>query len=118
MKVRGLRRQCPSLAHLVLTGNQIGDEGAVSLAVVLGRRRQPGTSLTHLYLAATQLEMNGRGSVRRCSGVAHHLPIWSLEAPRLWRRRRSLLRIVHARGAIPNEMGPTRCLARLKSVLG
>jgi hypothetical protein len=24
------------------------------------------------------------------------------------RRRRSLLRIVHARGAIPNEMGPTR----------
>jgi hypothetical protein len=28
------------------------------------------------------------------------------------RRRRSLLRIVHARGAIPNEMGPTRCRAR------
>ena len=27
------------------------------------------------------------------------------------RRRRSLLRIVHARGAIPNEMGPTRCRA-------
>jgi len=27
------------------------------------------------------------------------------------RRRRSLLRIIHARGAIPNEMGPTRCRA-------
>jgi hypothetical protein len=27
------------------------------------------------------------------------------------RRRRSLLRIVPARGAIPNEMGPTRCRA-------
>ena len=27
------------------------------------------------------------------------------------RRRRSLLRIVHERGAIPNEMGPTRCRA-------
>ena len=26
-------------------------------------------------------------------------------------RRRSLLRIIHARGAIPNEMGPTRCRA-------
>ena len=28
------------------------------------------------------------------------------------RRRRSLFRIVHARGAIPNEMGPTPCRAR------
>jgi hypothetical protein len=27
------------------------------------------------------------------------------------RRRRSLFRIIHARGAIPNEMGPTRCRA-------
>ena len=27
------------------------------------------------------------------------------------RRRRRLLRIVHARGAIPDEMGPTRCRA-------
>ena len=27
------------------------------------------------------------------------------------RRRRSLLRIVHARGAIPNEMGSARCRA-------
>ena len=29
----------------------------------------------------------------------------------LLRRRRSLIRIVHARGAIPHEMGPTRCRA-------
>jgi hypothetical protein len=28
-----------------------------------------------------------------------------------WRRRRSLLRIVHARGSIPDEVGPTRCRA-------
>ena len=28
-----------------------------------------------------------------------------------WRRRRSLFRIVYARGAIPNEMGPTHCRA-------
>jgi hypothetical protein len=27
-------------------------------------------------------------------------------------RRRGLLKIVHARGAIPNEMGPTRCRAK------
>ena len=32
-------------------------------------------------------------------------------ADRRRRRRRSLLRIIHARGAIPNEMGPTRCRA-------
>ena len=30
----------------------------------------------------------------------------------MWiRRRRSLFRIVHARGAIPIELGPTRCRA-------
>ena len=32
--------------------------------------------------------------------------------PKGWRRqrrRRNLFRIVHARGAIPNEMGPTHC---------
>ncbi len=36
--------QCPALAHLNLSGNQIGDAGADSLAEVLGQY----ASLTHL----------------------------------------------------------------------
>ena len=38
--------QCPSLAHLNLGGNFIGDEGAGRLAAVLGQC----SSLAHLYL--------------------------------------------------------------------
>ena len=42
----------------------------------------------------------------------HQYPCWGEEERRRRRRRRrSLFRIAHARGAIPNEMGPTRCRA-------
>ena len=49
-----------------------------------------------------------------CSWIGRDMLIRKMCRPprrRRRRRRRSLLRIIHARGAIPNEMGPTRCRA-------
>ena len=42
-------------------------------------------------------------------------PAWS-KSSRRRRRRRILFRIVHAQGAIPDEVGPTRCRAKPASI--
>jgi len=61
--------QCKALAHLNLWGNQIGPNGAKSLAGVLPQCQ----TLAHLYLHANKIGPDGAKALQECYHSVQHL---------------------------------------------
>jgi Ran GTPase-activating protein (RanGAP) involved in mRNA processing and transport len=70
-RLAGVLGQCPALAHLDLSGNGIGPDGAKSLAGVLGQC----TALMHLDLSGNHIGPAGAeslaGVLGQCPALAH-----------------------------------------------
>ena len=106
-----LNLQLASKSERISVGliNEVWDEGGISIKPQ-ARQHLVIAKSTHTFECGWSLLSHGAAEIKRLDlGNLNSPTKGSLTRQMYTRwRRRSLLGIVHARGAIPNEMGPTR----------